>query len=205
MKKYILLLLLVYLSELTLGQCTAVSVSSQPQNQTANAGGTATFSVTASGTAPFLYFWYKNNVFITGATSSTYTTPTLTASDNGNTYKCIITNCNSLNQVTSNNATLTVNSQCTAVSVSSQPQNQTANVGSTPTFSVFVAGTSPYTYQWRKNGSNIIGANSSSYKTNNLMLSDNGNLYSCRITNCNGVNNVISSNATLTVTNLCVG
>ena len=89
--------------------CTAVSMSTQPQSQTITVGSTATLSVGVNGTSPFLYFWYKNGVQVSGANSSSYTTPTLTISDNGNYYYCIITNCSSTYGVTSNNATLTVN------------------------------------------------------------------------------------------------
>ena len=203
MRKYLLLLLVVALSKLSLGQCTAVSISSHPQNQTANVGSTATFSVSVNGTSPRSYFWYKNNSQISGANSSSYITPSLTASDNGNTYKCIVTNCNSTYQAISNSATLTVNAACTAVSISSHPQNQTANVGSTATFSVSVNGTSPRLYFWYKNNSQISGANSSSYTTPTLIASDNGNTYKCIVTNCNSTYQATSNSATLTVNNPC--
>ena len=90
--------------------CTPVSVVSQPQSQTANVGSTATFTLSANGTSPFLYFWYKNGTQIQGAPSSpSYTTPILTSSDNGNCYYCIIINCANSQQVQSNNACLTIN------------------------------------------------------------------------------------------------
>src|SRR5664279_2079038 len=108
-------------------------MATQPQNQTQTIGTTATFSVSVNGTAPFSYFWFKNGAQISGANSSSYTTPTLTSADNGNTYYCNITNCNSQSGVTSNSATLTVtgSGSCTAVTISSQPQNQTVSSGST--------------------------------------------------------------------------
>lgn len=88
--------------------CIPVSIASQPQDKTVASGSTATFSVAVNGTAPFLYFWYKNDIQIPGASSSSYTTGALTAADNGSTYKCIITNCNSSNQAITNSASLTV-------------------------------------------------------------------------------------------------
>ncbi len=179
--------------------CTAVSIASQPQNQTVTAGNTATFNVTTGGTSPYSYFWFKNGVQISGASSSSYTTPTLATGDNGNYYYCIITNCTNTYQATSNNANLTVNSSCVAVSISGQPSNQSATVGNTATFSVNTGGTSPYTYQWYKNGSQISGATNNSYITASLTLSDNGNTYYCYVTNCLGNNNATSNNATLTV------
>src|SRR5580704_8479604 len=42
-----------------------------PTSQTVMLGQTATFTVTASGSGPLTYQWYKNGVAISGATSST--------------------------------------------------------------------------------------------------------------------------------------
>ncbi len=180
--------------------CNAVSIATQPTNQSATVGGTATFSVTANGTAPFTYQWYKNGVAISGATNNSYTTPMLSISDNGNYYYCIVTNCNGSYNATSNNATLTVVSSCTAVSMVSQTNSQYTTVGGTATFAVTVTGTAPFTYQWYKNGTIISGANSSSYTTPSLTLSDNSNTYYCVVTNCSGANSITSSQAYVSVT-----
>ncbi len=51
-----------------------------------NAGSTATLTVTATGTAPLVYQWLENGASIAGATSSSYTTPVLAASDSGEQY-----------------------------------------------------------------------------------------------------------------------
>lgn len=90
--------------------CDAIGISEQPQNQTANAGNTATFSLTTTGTAPFLYQWIKNGNNISGATNSSYTTPVLTTADDGSSYSCLITNCDGNDSITSTSATLTVTS-----------------------------------------------------------------------------------------------
>ena len=47
----------------------APSITSQPAKITVTAGQTATFSVTATGTAPLTYQWKKNGTAISGATS----------------------------------------------------------------------------------------------------------------------------------------
>jgi pimeloyl-ACP methyl ester carboxylesterase len=184
--------------------CTPVSITTQPQNQTATAGSTATFSVVAAGTAPYSYFWYKNGVLISGANGSSYTTPVLTLGDNGSTYNCIILNCSNNSQVVSNTVTLTVTSACTPVSITTQPQNQTATAGSTATFSVVAAGTAPYSYFWYKNGVLISGANGSSYTTPVLTLGDNGSTYNCSLINCGGAGATVSNNAILNVTSNCI-
>src|SRR3954471_21143672 len=49
-------------------------INSQPVNQTALPGETATFTVTASNGAPLTYQWYFNNTnAITGATNAAFT------------------------------------------------------------------------------------------------------------------------------------
>src|SRR5260370_27843268 len=67
-------------------------ITTQPANQTVTAGQTATFSVTASGTAALNYRWQKNGADITGATSASYTTPATTTSDSGSTFAVVVTN-----------------------------------------------------------------------------------------------------------------
>jgi hypothetical protein len=85
---------------------TMPSIATQPTNQTVNVGQTATFSVTASGTAPLSYQWQKGGVAISGATSASYTTPAVQASDDGTTFTVTVTN--AAGSVSSSAATLTV-------------------------------------------------------------------------------------------------
>jgi PKD repeat protein len=82
------------------------SVTSQPSDQTVTEGQTATFSVSASGTAPLTYQWRKNGADVSGATGRNYTTPPVTMTDDGSVYRCVVTN--TAGTVTSNGATLTV-------------------------------------------------------------------------------------------------
>jgi len=81
-------------------------ITSQPANRSVTAGQTATFSVTATGAATLSYRWQKNGSDIAGATGSSYTTPPTTSSDNGATFRVIVSN--SAGSVTSSSATLTV-------------------------------------------------------------------------------------------------
>jgi MYXO-CTERM domain-containing protein len=86
---------------------TAPSISIPPADRTVTAGQTATFSVSANGTAPLTYQWRKNGTNIAGATSSSYTTPATVIGDNGSTFDVIVSN--GQGSVTSNVAHLTVN------------------------------------------------------------------------------------------------
>src|SRR5205085_1678647 len=82
------------------------SITTQPSSQTITAGLTATFSVTASGTAPLSYQWRKNGTAISGAISSSYTTPAETTADNGAQFAVVVSNVTG--SATSNVATLTI-------------------------------------------------------------------------------------------------
>ncbi len=85
----------------------------------------------------------------------------------------------------------------TAPSITKHPSSVTVNEGQKASFSVSASGTSPLSYQWRRNGSNISGANSSLYTTPNLSLGNNGDSYTCRISNSKGA--VTSNQARVTV------
>ena len=117
----------------------APSIVRQPASQTVTAGQTATFSVTASGTAPLTYQWSQNGVAIAGATSPSYTTPATVASNSG--AKFTVTVSNSVGNVTSNGATLTVNGP--GQLSTSQPSLSfgNVNVGSSSTLSVTLSNT----------------------------------------------------------------
>ena len=168
------------------------SITTQPANRTVNPGETARFSVTATGSTPLSYQWRKNGVNIAGATSASYTTPATTAADNGSLFSVVVSN--SAGSVTSNNATLTVK---TPPTITTQPANKTVTVGKTAKFSVTATGSTPLSYQWRKNGVNITGATKSSYTTPATTAADNGSLFSVIVSNSAG--SVTSNNAILTV------
>lgn len=84
----------------------APSVLEHPVSQTININQPVTFSVTAAGQAPLSYQWTRDGVDIAGATSDTYTIPAVTTGDNGDQFRCRITNFSG--STTSNPATLTV-------------------------------------------------------------------------------------------------
>jgi uncharacterized delta-60 repeat protein len=77
-----------------------------------------------------------------------------------------------------------------------QPTNQTVVVGGTTSFSVTASGTSPLSYQWNFNGTNIVGATNTTLTLTNVQLSQAGN-YTVLVTNICG--SALSSNAILTV------
>src|SRR5208337_5367764 len=81
---------------------TAPAIATQPANQSVLVGQKATFSVTATRTAPLTYQWQKGGTAIAGATASSYTTPAATAADSGSKFLVVATN--SAGSVPSNSA-----------------------------------------------------------------------------------------------------
>ncbi len=91
----------------TTGPTQSPTITTQPSNQTVTVGQTATFSVTATASSTLNYQWQKGATAIAGATSSSYTTPASTTADNGSQFSVVVSD--SAGSVTSNPATLTVN------------------------------------------------------------------------------------------------
>ena len=173
---------------------TGPTITSQPGSQSVATGETATFKVVATGSGTFSYQWKKNGTNITGATSSSYTTPAASSADNGAQYSVSISNTEG--QVTSNTATLTVSGAAVAPTISSQPAAQSVTEGQSATFSVTASGTS-LQYQWKKNGTDISGATSSTYTMPTAVAADNHAVFTVVVSNILGA--VTSSNAILTV------
>jgi len=167
-------------------------IVSQPANQTVVAGQYASFAVTASGTAPFSYQWFKAGTAITGATSSTYTTPATAGADSGTLFTVAVSN--TTGSATSTVAMLTVD---VPPSVTIPPASQTVIAGKPATFSVIAAGTAPLSYQWFSNGTAISGAASATYTLSATVSANNGSLFTVAVSNMAG--SVTSIAATLIV------
>ena len=85
----------------------------------------------------------------------------------------------------------------TAPAITTQPTSRSAAVGSSTTFTVVATGTSPLTYQWRKNGTAVSGATAATFTIANVATSDAGT-YTVVVTNSAG--SLTSTGAVLTVT-----
>ncbi len=90
--------------------CTPPFILTQPVSQTANTGDNISFSVSAGGTSPLSYQWYKNGSILSGETAATLSLNNVNTGNNG-TYTVQITN--ACGTIVSNNATLTVNAAIT--------------------------------------------------------------------------------------------
>jgi len=172
---------------ITLNLNAAITV--QPLASTACAGSPASFSVTATGFT-LSYQWQENGVNLAnGGVYSNVTTSTLNISDvtglSGKQYSCVVTGaCGS--PVTSNAATLTVN---TLPAITTQPTAPAATCAGTGTQTITVAASGTgLTYQWYENGfactNDAIhsGSTAATLTLTNAPATYNGYQYYCIVT-----------------------
>ncbi|MCC6572927.1 MAG: immunoglobulin domain-containing protein [Planctomycetes bacterium] len=85
----------------------APTITNDPDDETVTEGDDAHFNVSATGPGPLGYQWQRNGADISGATSANYTLANTTLADDGDNFRCVVTNANGSD--TSAAATLTVN------------------------------------------------------------------------------------------------
>ncbi len=189
----------------TLTVNTAITITAQPASASICAGQSNTFCVTATGTN-LLYQWQSNTAGCTGtwanitpATSACFTVNNIIATTH---YRCIVSTSTCGGSITTNCATLTVNS---GVLISTQPADVENCAGTQATFTVAGTSTQTINYQWQISDntgasfSNITGANTASYVVINTAASMNNNRYRCQLTNASCTTPSISNEAKLTV------
>lgn len=81
-------------------------------------------------------------------------------------------------------------------SIATQPQSQTVSAGATVTLWVAATGTAPLSYQWLKNGTNVVGASAATNSIAAAQITDAGH-YAVVVANAAG--SVTSDVATLSV------
>ena len=167
-------------------------VTREPTNVIAAVGGTATFSVAASGDAPLRYQWFLNIIDeIVGATNATLTLTNLQKTNSG-TYQIEVSN--DYDTVNSVEARLTVKDPPL---ITTPPSNLSVPAGATANFAVTVTGDGPFAYQWFLNQTNaLFGATGDTLIIANAQLANAGNY---TVTIATDVGTVTSSPATLTV------
>lgn len=166
------------------------TITKQPVNQAVTVGQTATFSVTATGTAPLTYQWFDNGTAIAGATSSTYTTAATVIGDNNSQFTVTVSN--ATGSINSNPATLSA--MIGLPVITTQPKS--VNVCNSASITLSVVALNASTYQWSFNGSPIAGATSSSYFIASATATNAGS-YTVTVTNAAG--SVTSQAATVLV------
>lgn len=175
------------------GQTESLGITDQPKDVTGFVGISVNFYVGAKGPAPLVFQWKRNGTNIEGAIGRYYSTPVLTAADDGAKYSVVVSSGDS--SVTSDEATLTVFGKPT---ITTQPTAQTVALGATAAFTVTATGGGTLTYQWLRNDVSISGATSASYTTPATTAADDGALYSVVV--ANGAGGVSSDMVPLKVT-----
>ncbi|WP_164976230.1 immunoglobulin domain-containing protein [Oleiharenicola lentus] len=179
--------------------------TTQPVSQNALVGQKITLSAHAAALPEATYQWKKNGIelidgdHIGGAQTNTLILDGVAIADSG---EYLVVAKNSISETVSATAVLSVfvNS---LPKITSQPTNQTANLGNAVFFSAGVEGFPTPSFQWRKNGvnlantGNIQGANSRTLTISPVALTDAAD-YSLVISNRLG--SATSNAATLTVT-----
>jgi hypothetical protein len=173
---------------------TPPAISTQPQNQSVAPGAAVTFAVAATGQPAPTFQWRKNGANIAGATGATLSLTNIQAADAG-TYSVVVTN--SAGSVTSNNATLTVNTTSAPPTITLQPASQTMASGHTAVFNVGATGATGF--QWRRGGTNIVGATSATLVIANVSAAAAGT-YTVVVSGATGAP-ANSTPATLSVVN----
>ena len=127
-------------------------ITLQPQGQTVLVGSNVVFGVALLAYPPVTYQWAFNGTNIMGARSPSLLLPSVQFKESGS-YSVEVTN--SQGYAISTSAVLTV---LAPPQFLSQPGGQVGYWGKGITFTVTVAGTEPFSYQWQKDGVTITGA-----------------------------------------------
>lgn len=163
-------------------------ITSEPTDTKANVGGSAYFSVTASGTPAPTFMWRKDGVPIPGATQSSLSLSGVTSSAS---YSVVVSN--PAGSVLSRAAVLSVSSSPV---FTSQPSSQAVVTGNSVVFSAAASGSPAPWFQWRRNGANLSGATSTTLSLNSVTKADEGTY---DVVAWNNAGNAVSNGASLVV------
>ncbi|MBW7895669.1 MAG: immunoglobulin domain-containing protein, partial [Opitutaceae bacterium] len=140
---------------LTVSPPVPPTITLQPVDAYQIQGGSQVFNVTATGTAPFTYQWFHNEVELTGETSATLTLSNLQSEDAGS-YTVEVSNM--AGKVVSAAALLQV--ETPPVVTAASPSRIVGSPGEPLTLTVTATSVyTPLSYQWKRNNRPIAGAN----------------------------------------------
>lgn len=158
---------------------SGLKITSQPAAATVFAGNPATLEVAARGSGPLHYQWFREGRQVIGATNAQLTIPVTSATDAG-TYSVVVADYR--DSVTGNPANLTV---LTTPVITRQPVDSLVASNGVAQFSVEAAGGGLLSYQWRKDGTPLPGANAAALSVSPVTLQSEG-AYSVEVTDANG-------------------
>lgn len=147
-------------------------VGTPPANATVAVGGTASFTVAATGPGTLTYLWSKGVSPLPGQTSPTLTINPVTV-DSGGTYTVRVSNAGGFAEAS---AILTV-----APAITAQSGNPVVvHVGETVRLNVTASGPAPLTYLWKRNGEPVPNSNKAELLFSPA-TSDNSGTYTVRV------------------------
>jgi hypothetical protein len=175
-----------YTITLTGGTVAAPTITTQPASVFSVVGGSASFTVVATGNPAPTYQWLKNSLPIAGATSATLSLGNLTLADAAN-YVVNVTN--TFGTVPSAAATLNVDAARVAPTIITQPPvGLNLIAGQSLALNVAASGTG-LGYQWKRVAGSgavpVTGATSATFTVKPLTAADAG-IYFCTVTNSSG-------------------
>jgi hypothetical protein len=151
----------------------APTITKQPASTIVCQGARLSLSVTSSSIAS-KFQWRKDGVNVPGAINATFTLDTATSATAGR-YDCVVTG-ECPPAITSQPATVSITAR---PSVTTQPVSQNIDEGKSLSLSVSAVGVG-LTYQWKKDGSSITGATTSTLSIASATKSDEGS-YVCEV------------------------
>jgi hypothetical protein len=165
-----------------------------PTNQVVRVTSNVTFSVTVSGPGPITYQWRFNGVAIPGATSTNLLLTNVQGTDSGD-YEVRVAN-----------PTATVSATASLLVLVppvflQHPLTQTALVGDNVTFKVFLSGTTPMGFRWRRNSLPYVPfeVGTTTLTVTNVQLTNSGYYFEVVATNRASTAGVLSQRGYLTV------
>ena len=190
-------------AELTVGN--AVPITGQPSTQSTTGGGSATFTVTATGVPPLTYQWQRQTAGSTtwtnltdggsysGTSTATLTVNPATEAMNRDAFQCLASN--GFGSATSASAVLVVTN---AVTITVQPSSQSTGTGGNATFTVTASGAPTLLYQWQceaagtttwtnlADATSYSGSATATLTVRSVTTAMSGDLFQCVVSNSFG-------------------
>ena len=156
-----------------------LTIFTQPNSNTLVEGETIRLRVSAGSDDPIQYQWYKGSTPIPGANANTLLITDANESNQGLYHVEVFDGYTRLNSLS---ALVTVHKAYLPLQITSHPQSQSLSPGQSVLLNVdVIGGKGTIDYQWRKGGSIIPGARSSSLAISNVSSLDAGR-YSVTVT-----------------------
>lgn len=144
-----------------------------------------------------VYQWKHGSTAITGATDSCYTV-NVTDSSAAGSYTCVVSD--PFGSDTSSNAVVVY---CTPQAITASPQSQTALLGNPVHMLANATGSSPFTYSWIKDGTNVVATGVTNYTIASVSDSDAGSYVFQAANQCTNANSTPPAVLTVIDTPTC--